>query len=65
MVPNIIGKTAAQANKALTDAGFNIHITGATGGSGAVAVDQSLPAGTIASKGTVITVEFRHMDTAD
>ena len=65
VVPNIIGKTAAQANKALTDAGFNIHLTGATGGTGAVAVSQSLPAGTITSKGTVITVDFRHMDTAD
>ena len=65
VVPNIIGKTAAQANKALIDAGFNIHLTGATGGTGAVAVSQSLPAGTITSKGTVITVDFRHMDTAD
>ena len=65
VVPNIIGKTAAQANKSLTDAGFNIHLTGATGGSGAVAISQSISAGTIASKGTVITVEFRHMDTAD
>ena len=65
VVPNVIGMTAAQANKALTDAGFNIHLTGATSGSGAVAVSQSIAGGTTASKGSVISVEFRYLDTAD
>lgn len=64
-VPNIIGKTAAEANKALTNAGFNIHLEGATVGSGAVAISQSITGGTIAPRGSVITVEFRHMGTSD
>ena len=64
-VPSVIGKTAAQANKALADAGFNIHLEGALGSAGAVAISQSLAGGTVAPKGTVITVEFRHMGTAD
>lgn len=64
-VPNVIGKTAAEANKLLTDAGFNICLSGSTNGSGAVAVSQSVSAGTEAEKGTVITVEFRYTDVSD
>ena len=65
IVPNVTGMTAAEANKALTDAGFNIHLDGILGGTGAVAIEQSVPAGTSAAKGTVITVEFRHTNFTD
>ncbi|MBQ3490309.1 MAG: PASTA domain-containing protein [Clostridia bacterium] len=64
-VPDVIGLTAAQANKALADAGFNIHLEGALNGSGAVVMSQSLPKGTIAAKGTVITVDIRHTNFTD
>ena len=65
VVPNVIGMTAAQANKALADAGFNIHLEGALNGSGAVVMSQSLPQGTSAAKGTVITVDIRHTNFTD
>lgn len=56
----MVGLTAQQANKVLTNAGFNIRLTG--GGIdriGAVAVAQSVPENTELEKGTVIDVEFR------
>ena len=64
-VPNVIGMTAAQANKALANAGFNIHLEGALNGSGAVVMSQSIEAGTLAPKGTVITVDIRHTNFTD
>jgi stage V sporulation protein D (sporulation-specific penicillin-binding protein) len=65
VVPNIIGMTAAQANKALANAGFNIHLEGALNGSGATVMSQSIAAGTTAPKGTVITVDIRHTEFTD
>ena len=65
IVPNILGMTAAQANKALADAGFNIHLEGALNGSGAIVMSQSIEAGTSAPKGTVITVDIRHTNFTD
>ena len=65
VVPNIIGMTAAQANKALANAGFNIHLEGALNGSGATVMSQSIAAGTVAPKGTVITVDIRHTEFTD
>jgi stage V sporulation protein D (sporulation-specific penicillin-binding protein) len=64
-VPSVLGMTAAEANKALANAGFNIHLTGALNGSDAVALSQSIAAGTTAPKGTVISVEFRHTNFTD
>ena len=64
-VPDVMGMTAAQANKALANAGFNIHLEGALNGSGAVVMSQSLPKGTVAAKGTVITVDIRHTNFTD
>ena len=64
-VPNILGMTAAEANKALADAGFNIHLEGALNGSGAKVMSQSIAAGSVAPKGTVITVDIRHTEFTD
>ncbi len=61
-VPSVIGMTAEAANKVLTDAGFNIRITGNPSG-GTTATNQSIKSGIIAEKGTVITVEFRYIGT--
>ena len=65
-VPHVLGKTAAEANVLLLNAGLNIRMEGAknyTVGTGAVVVSVSHAAGEILPKGTVITVTFRHMDT--
>jgi uncharacterized alkaline shock family protein YloU len=58
----VVGMTAEKANKTLADAGFNIRITGNPRG-GTVATHQSVQAGTVAERGTIITVEFRHIAT--
>ena len=65
IVPNVLGMTATETNKALTDAGFNIHLEGSSAVAGAVAISQSVMGGTECEKGTVITVEFRYMAVTD
>ncbi len=58
-VPNLIGKTAAECNQLLAEAGLNIRVVGESiGFSSTVAVSQSVSAGTTVEKMTVITVKF-------
>ncbi len=61
IVPDVMGLTAEQANKKLTDAGLNVRISGTTMGEGTVVYSQSLPLGTVIPKGTVIEIELRYM----
>lgn len=65
-VPNVIGMSADKANKAITNAGFNIKIVGgAAQNADAVAVEQSVAAGTEKEKGSVITVTFQYNTQSD
>ena len=59
-VPNVVGKSASEANKAITNAALIMKVTGTTtASSGNVyAITQSLPAGTEVAAGTVVTVQF-------
>lgn len=59
-VPNVVGKSASEANKAITNAGLIMKVTGTTtASSGNVyAITQSLPAGMEVAAGTVVTVQF-------
>ncbi len=59
-VPNVVGKSASEANKAITNAGLIMKVTGTTtASSGNVyAITQSLPAGTEVAAGTVVTVQL-------
>ena len=61
-VPNVVGLSAAAANRAILNAGLNIEIATGTmeSVSGALASKQSIPAGEMVLPGTVITVDFRH-----
>jgi stage V sporulation protein D (sporulation-specific penicillin-binding protein) len=65
-VPNLVGKTSVAANALLVNLGLNVKIEGAqkhtVGDSVAMVVSQSVAPGTMVAPGTVITVEFRHMD---
>lgn len=64
-VPNITKKSAADANKALLAAGFNIRIEGARNykiGAGATVVSVSHAAGEVLARGSVITVTFRYLE---
>ncbi|MCL2089330.1 MAG: penicillin-binding transpeptidase domain-containing protein [Oscillospiraceae bacterium] len=57
IVPSIIGMTAAQANLALTNAGFNIQLNNDVNGANTRIVSQSVPEGSRLEKGKIISVE--------
>ena len=61
IVPNVIGMTAEKANKALTDAGLNVRLVGATLGSDAIVYAQSIDVGSVVSKGTIVEIEMRYV----
>ena len=64
-VPDLVGKGAFAANQILANAKLNIRIEGTDNymsGSGAIVIQQSIPAGTKVSPGTVVTVTFRYLD---
>ena len=56
-VPNVIGLSAADANRKLTDAGLIMKAAGASG-SGVKAISQSTGQGAEVPAGTVITVQM-------
>lgn len=62
LVPDVVGLTAAAANRAIVDAGLNITIEGTSPDhlEGAIAVTQSIEANTTVDKGTIVTVDFRN-----
>ncbi len=60
IVPNVLDMTVEQANEAITNAGFNIKISGgAAENANAVATAQSIGADVEAYKGSVIEVTFQ------
>jgi stage V sporulation protein D (sporulation-specific penicillin-binding protein) len=63
-VPDVVGKTLVEANRALAAAGLNIKITGTpdVDGTGSATVVSQLPlAGSTASLGDVVSIELRYM----
>lgn len=66
-VPDVTNYSPAQANRVLVNAGLNVRMEGAYRESvdGSIAVKQSPEAGTAVKPGTVVEVEFRHMDSYD
>ena len=58
VVPDVAGMTAAQANRALSELGLNVHITGIDG-SGTHVFSQSIAPETEVSEGTVVTIDMR------
>ena len=57
-VPDLINKNVYEATQALQDAGLNIKANGL-----GIAISQSQKAGSEVPKGSIITTEFRHLDT--
>lgn len=64
-VPNFVGMTATEANKAAGAAGVNIEFSGNTSSSGLKAYRQSVEAGSSVEAGTIVTVYFRDESTVD
>lgn len=64
-VPELLGKSAAEANSLLLSAGLNIRIEGALNyklDNGAQVIAVSHAAGEYVAPGSVVTVTFRHLD---
>lgn len=66
-VPNVVGFTPSAANTTLVNSSLNIKMEGAyrDDTTGTVATGQSPAAGEEVSPGTMVSVEFRHMDNSD
>ena len=67
-VPDLVGRTAASANKIAVNAGLNVSISGAqnyNSGAGAVVMTQTPAAGTKVARGDVISIDVRHLDVTD
>ena len=66
-VPDVLGKSAAEANAILTNAGLNLRIIGAKNydvGNGATVIAQT-QIKELVPVGTVITLTFRYLDGDD
>ena len=57
-VPAVTGMTVSQANAALTNAGLNPYLKGATASASATAQTQSMEAGSSVLQGTLVEVNF-------
>ena len=64
-VPDLVGKTSEAANRILINLGLNISVSGASNGSTATVKSQTPAAGTLVSRGTLVTVEMMHEITSD
>ena len=67
-VPNAVGKTPAEATKALVDAGLNISIRGLrnhSGSEGVKVIAQSIPPESEVPRGTVVEITLRSLTDED
>ncbi len=65
-VPDVSGTTVLQANQIITNHGLNMKISGSGRGTAAAgdtfAIKQDPAAGEVVSRGSVVYIEFRHLD---
>lgn len=59
VVPDLANMTVSAANRAAVNAGFNIRVSGNAKSGEVLSYKQSLPAGSEAERGSVITVYFK------
>ncbi len=64
-MPSLMGLTADAANAVLLNTGLNVKISGATNGSSATVISQSIEAGQSVEVGTIVEIELRHLDMTD
>ena len=57
-VPNVVGLSAAEANRALANAGLIMRSAGASGADGIKAMSQSISPDAEVAAGTVVTVQM-------
>lgn len=65
-IPDVVGCTASEANKGITNAGLNVRMKGLSTAEGAaVCSGQSPPAGTVVESGTIVTLDFKYAEVRD
>ncbi len=65
-VPDVVGCTASEANKGITNAGLNVRIKGISNVEGiALCSGQTPAAGTVVEPGTIITLDFTYSGIRD
>ena len=65
VVPNFLNMSAYNANNSAVMSGLNVTFSGSINGSTATVISQSIEAGTMVPRGTVIEIELRHLDGLD
>ena len=67
VVPNVVGMSAAEANKALINAGFNVKVVGAKDylKSNKTVIEQSCVAGAELPHGTVVVIRFGYEESTE
>lgn len=65
-IPDVVGCSASEANKGITNAGLNVRMKGLSTAEGAaVCSGQSPPAGTVVEPGTIVTLDFKYAEVRD
>ncbi|MBE6529557.1 MAG: PASTA domain-containing protein [Ruminococcaceae bacterium] len=67
-VPNVVGKTPAEANKLLVDSGLNVSVNGLrnhSNSAGVQVIAQSIPEGSDLPRGTVVEITLRSLTDED
>lgn len=65
-IPDVVGCSASEANKGITNAGLNVRIKGLSNVQGiAICSEQSPAAGTVVEPGTIVTLDFRYVEIRD
>jgi len=65
-VPNVVGCSASEANKGITNAGLNVRIKGLSNVDGIAICSGQYPAeGTVVEPGTIVTLDFRYAEIRD
>ena len=65
-IPDVVGCSASEANKGITNAGLNVRVKGLSNVNGiSICSEQSPAAGTIVEPGTIVTLDFRYIEVRD
>ena len=65
VVPNVVGLSVEEANRLITNSGLNLKIKNPRKYGGATVVYQSIAAGTVAKRNSVVEIEILYLDFED
>ena len=65
VVPNVVGLSVEEANRLITNSGLNLKIKNPREYGGATVVYQSIAAGTVAKRNSIVEIEILYLDFED